>query len=239
MQKNEVCPIAKISIIVPCYNEEKTVGECLRRLGKVDFGDVEKEIIVVDDGSTDNSEAVVREFAHSHAIQVIRQKNRGKGAAVRTGLRVASGDVLIVQDADLEYYPEELPSLLAELSVSGVDAVFGSRRLGLHNKHSGWLYFMGAQFINGLTNILYGQRITDQFTCYKVIRRKIMQDMDLQSDGFEFDAELVAKLFRRGATVREVPIKYTPRTRLEGKKIRVWDGLKWWYQIMKYRFVRN
>lgn len=231
-----------LSIIIPCYNEEKTIGELLRRVLAVDLGAIGKEIIVVDDASNDRSVEIVRDIEHRQSEKLrllVQPENRGKGAAVRRGLGAARGELVVIQDADLEYYPEDFRPMLALFERPDVDVVFGSRRMMASNAISGIPEYMGAQVINAFTNMLYGASISDQFTCYKMFRRQLLPHLKLRSSRFEFDGELTAKLLRLGLKIHEVPIRYLPRSRLEGKKIGWRDGVAWLTQIIKHRFTRR
>lgn len=235
-------PVKMLSIIIPCYNEERTIREALERVLTADLRDVKKDVIVVDDGSRDKSVKIVKEVEqqNSDVLRLLVQpKNKGKGAAVWRGLNEARGELVVIQDADLEYHPEDFRQMLALFVLPQVDVVFGSRRMLTGNPVSGVAEFLGAQVINAFTNVLYGARITDQFTCYKMFRRELMSQLEMRSQRFEFDAELTAKLLRLGQRVQEVPIRYFPRSRQEGKKIRWRDGVAWLWQIIKHRFTRR
>jgi len=229
-----------LSIIIPCYNEEATIKRCLERVVMVDlpFG-ASKQVLVIDDGSRDNSRQIVQDFANSHLeVKLLAQpKNMGKGAAIRRGLKEAKGSLIVIQDADLEYDPEDFKQMMQLFRLKEVDVVFGSRRLLKSNAVSGLVQYWGAEIINFFTNIFYGARITDQFTCYKMFRSELLQKIPLKTSRFEIDAELTAKLLRMGQFVQEVPITYHPRTIAEGKKIRVKDGFLWLWQIVKHRFT--
>lgn len=230
----------KLSVIVPCYNEEKTIHRLILRVLEADFLGLDREIIIIDDASGDRSVEIVSQMAAQHPAQVrvFRQgKNMGKGAALRRGLAEANGDLVVIQDADLEYNPNDLRHMIPLFDLPDVHVVFGSRRLLPGNAVSGFAEYWGAQIINLFTNILYGARISDQFTCYKMFRRELLEEIPLHSSRFEFDAELTAKLLRIGERVQEVPITYQPRSRAEGKKIRWRDGLAWLWQIIKHRFT--
>ena len=207
----------KLTVIIPVYNEENSVA---RIVGRVKQVPVEKEIIVVDDHSSDRTLDVLRTLPR---IRVFTHPvNRGKGAGIRTGLKHATGDIILVQDADLEYDPDDYPRLLAPFADEGIDAVYGSR---FRNRDNKWLLHskLANYFLTFLTNALYGGRITDMETCYKVIRRPLFQALDLSADRFEIEPEITAKLLRRGARIAEVPIRYKART--VGKKIGPKDGM--------------
>lgn len=227
-----------LSIVIPCYNEAGTLGEVLRRVLKVDLGAVKKEILVVDDGSTDGSAAIAHSVARQF-LDVVRvfelPRNQGKAAAVRQGFALARGDLVVIQDADLEYHPDDFQRMVPLFKRAEVEVVFGSRRLA-KNPVSGTFYFWGAQLINLVTNVLYGTRLTDQFTCYKMLRRNLLRQIPLRAERFAIDPELTAKLLRLGARIHEVPITYHPRTRAAGKKIRARDGAHWLWEIVKHRF---
>ena len=213
-----------LSVIVPCYNEERTIREMLDQVRTVRF---EKEIIVVDDHSRDRTPEILREIAaNDPSIQVIRQpRNRGKGDAIRTGLAAAKGDIVIIQDADLEYDPNDYYELVRPIVEGKVDVVFGSRFAG---RHTGMYFWnaIGNKFLTMLTNFLYNSWISDMETCYKVMRTDIMRSLHLQSNDFRIEPEISAKVLRLGYRIYEVPISYMGRTYEEGKKIKKSDGLK-------------
>ena len=228
-----------LSVVIPCYNEEQTLRTSVQRVLDADFGNISKDIVIVDDGSTDQSQAIATEFQTRHPAVVrllTHTHNQGKGAAVRDGLAVARGDLIVIHDADTEYDPQDFQQMLALFRLPEVDVVFGSRRF-LPNPISGMFYYWGAQLINAFTNVLYGARVTDQFTCYKMFRRTILDQLSLRSNGFAVDAEFTAKILRLGYRIYEVPITYHPRSLREGKKIRFHDGVSWLAQIIKYRFL--
>ena len=214
-----------LSIIVPLYNEETTAGLILEKLFRADFGSVRKEIIAVNDGSTDGTRAVLESYK-DRLLCISHEKNRGKGAAVRTGLTRASGALVIVQDGDLEYDPAEISKLLEAFERdAAVDAVFGSRNLaptGRGYSH----YVLGAWVLTACVNVLFRTHLTDVYTCYKLVRLDVLRSLGLYSRGFEMEMELTAKLLKREARIKEVPISYSPRSFREGKKIRAFDGIK-------------
>lgn len=227
-----------LSIIVPCYNEQATVVGLLHQVLRVDLGNYKKEIIVVDDGSSDTTLAKAKTLLSQHPeLHLLALPHRGKGFAIKAGFKKATGDLVIVQDADLEYDPNDWRQMLELFRLPSVHVVFGSRRLLPDHKGSGTLYYWGAQCINLVTNLLYGVRLSDQFTCYKMMRRHLLEKLNLQGEGFEIDGELVAKLLKLKECIYEVPITYHPRTRRQGKKIKVSDGARWFWQIIKYRFL--
>jgi glycosyltransferase involved in cell wall biosynthesis len=224
----------KLTVIIPAYNEAASIAEVIRR---VLVTRVAEEILVVDDGSTDGTAEILSrmQIAHASVMRVLRHaQNRGKGAAIRTGLVVATGDLVLVQDADLEYEPAEYPVLLAPFSDPAVQVVYGSRNLR-HNPHSNFAFYWGGRFLSWVANCLYGSRITDEATGYKVIRTGLLRELRLESEGFEFCAEVTAKLLRRGVRIREVPISYRPRSRAQGKKIRWYDGLVAVWTLVRLR----
>ena len=215
----------KLSIIVPVYNEVRTVAEVLRRVRGAGVRDGELEILVVDDGSTDGTGDVLRAES-SPGTRVLRHRaNRGKGAAIRTALGAATGDAVIIQDADLEYDPSDYSKLVDPIRRGEAPAVYGSRILG-GNSYSYLRYYYGGRLLTLLFNLLYGTRLTDLSTCYKAFRRDVIASVPLRCEGFEFCPEVTARLVRRGVKIVEVPIAYRPRTIDEGKKIRWRDGLR-------------
>ena len=222
-----------LSVIVPCYNEAATLNEILRLVREVDL---DKEIIVVDDHSSDNSYQILQAEAENDLrMRVVRHpRNMGKGACVRTGLREAQGEIVVIQDADLEYDPQDYYELVRPIAEGRVDVVFGSRFLG---RHTG-MYFWNAIGNKGLTfitNLLFNAWISDMETCYKVMRTPIMRSLDLQSRDFRIEPEIAAKVLRQGHRIFEVPISYFGRTYEEGKKIRKSDGLKAIVTLLQYR----
>lgn len=222
----------KLSVLIPVYNEESTIGAVLQRVAAVDM---EKEIIVVDDGSTDRTREVIR--AHADRIRHIHEAraNFGKGAAVRAGLTYVSGDVVIIQDADLELDPAEYAALLAPIQSGRTNVVYGSRFL---RRNSISLRIrLANRFLVLLTNLLYGCRLTDMETAYKVFRTETIRSLRLTALRFEMEPEITAKLLRSGEKIVEVPISYRPRTPREGKKIGWWDGIVAVATLFRYRFV--
>jgi dolichol-phosphate mannosyltransferase len=224
----------KLSVIIPVYNEEATLGEIIFRVRATCRVD---EIVVVDDGSTDASPQILARMQnHDHpSLQILRhERNRGKGAAIRTGLSAVTGDLVLVQDADLEYDPADYPTLLAPFADPEVVAVYGSRNLR-HNPRSSFAFYWGGRLLSWIANGLYGSHVTDEATGYKVIKTEILRDMHLETDGFEFCPEVTAKLLQQGVRIREVPISYVPRSWEQGKKIQWYDGLIAIWILIKYR----
>ena len=228
--------IKKLSIIVPAYNEKNTIETILRRLEEVEIG-AEKEIIVIDDGSKDGTREMLLKYETKHKI-FYHEKNQGKGAAVRTGLKSASGDYIVIQDADLEYSPSDFKRMLEYAELNNADVVYGSRRLGKgKSPTAGWQYYLGGVFLTFLTNLLYGANITDEATCYKMISRDVLSKINLCSVGFEFCPELTAKIARQGIKIYEIPISYSPRSKKEGKKIKFKDAIIAVKTLLKYKIM--
>jgi len=231
----------KLSIIIPVYNEEKTLKKLLYKVKRVKLPDsFSKEIIVVDDGSSDSSPRILRTI---QGINFIPHKiNRGKGAAIRTGLQNCKGEVIIIQDADLEYNPEDYPSLLRPILSGRSKVVYGTRLKTLplvllgKDKTPFVSHYLGNRFLSFITNILYGAKLTDMETCYKVFKKEIVQKIKLVSNRFEIEAEITAKILRQGYSIVEVPIKTNPRGYDEGKKITWRDGVQALWLVLKYRF---
>ena len=230
-----------LSIVIPVYNEPNLIEPLLHRVLAVP---VEKDIIVVDDGSTDGTKRVLAHLQQVFPIRVIgHSTNRGKGAAVKTGFKAATGDIVLIQDADLEYDPNDYPRLIEPILQGNADVVMGSRFLlerpkFLSKDGAPFLsHYIGNKLIIWLTNLLYGFHATDYEGCYKVFRRQVVQETPVQADGFEFDNELICKLLRRRVRIVEVPIHYAPRLYREGKKIRWQHGVKMLWTIVKWRVL--
>lgn len=219
---------------MPVYNEEATIEEIVSRVLAVPL---RLELLVVDDGSTDGSREILSDLAAKRGFRLfLQEKNLGKGAAVRKGFAEAKGDIFVIQDADLEYSPEEYPELIDLIVRGKADAVYGSRFLG---RHRAFLYthYMGNRFLTFVTNVLYNTILTDMETCFKAIRADRVRQMTLRSDRFGIEPELTAKLFKMGCRVYEVPITYEGRGYEEGKKISWKDGLEALWVLLKYRVV--
>ena len=231
----------RLSIIIPAYNERSTIEAVVRRVQAVDLGPIEKEIIVVDDGSRDGTNEILREL--SGIRHIAHERNAGKGAALTTGFQAATGDIVLIQDADLEYHPEDYRTVIQPIVDRACDAVMGSRFLLYTPKFFGkrrspyLTHYIGNKLIVVVTNLLYGRHFTDYEGCYKAFTRTILASTPIKAKGFEFDNELVCKLMRKGARIVEVPIHYTPRTYAHGKKINWKHGLIILWTIMKWRFL--
>jgi glycosyltransferase involved in cell wall biosynthesis len=226
-------PDPLLSVVMPVYNERTTVEEIVRRVLEVPL---RIELIVVDDGSTDGSSELLDGLRCELGFKLLRQKNAGKGAALRRGFAEVTGDLVVIQDADLEYSPEEYPQLI-DLILSGhADVVYGSRFLGRHRVFL-FTHYLGNRIVTLATNVLYNTMLTDMETCYKVMRVEVLRSFTLRSDGFGIEPELTAKIFKRGYRVYEIPITYAGRGYNEGKKITWVAGLVALWVLLKYRFV--
>jgi dolichol-phosphate mannosyltransferase len=228
----------RLSIVIPAYNEARTIAALLDKVLALDLTPIQKEIIVVNDGSKDGTELVLKKYTDRVTV-LHHEKNRGKGAGVRTGFEKATGDYVVVQDTDLEYNPEDFRAMLAFAESQNAPVVFGSRWLPHPEggqSRGGFRYYLGGQVLTLLTNLLYGTRISDEPTCYKMMHRDVLQKITLTSEGFEFCPEITAKIARLGIPIAEVPIRYAPRSLEEGKKIRAHDGLVAIWTLIKNRF---
>ena len=224
----------KLSVILPVYNEERTVRECVERTLAVP---VDLELIVVNDGSTDGTPGILSSMnGHGSRLKLIHaDRNRGKGAAIRLGLQHVTGDIVIIQDADLEYDCHEYPKMLVPFNDDATQVVYGSRFLGKIEQMR-WLNRFANRFFTWLANLLFRGRITDEATCYKAFRTPLLKELDLKCRRFEFCPEVTAKVLRRGIEIKEVPISYKGRTHEEGKKIGWRDGWMVIYTLLRYRF---
>jgi glycosyltransferase involved in cell wall biosynthesis len=223
-----------LSVLMPVYNERATVEEMVERVLAVNL---RKELIAVDDASSDGTREILQRLAKEKGFQLLlHEKNQGKGAAVRRAIAAASGDIVVIQDADLEYSPEEYPELLDLIMKGKADAVFGSRFIGRHRCFL-FTHYLANLFLNLVTNVLYNTTLTDMETCFKAVRADVIKQLPLKSDRFGIEPEITAKLFKRGARVYEVPITYEGRDYAEGKKITWRDGFPALWTLVKYRFV--
>ncbi len=225
----------KLSVLIPVYNEAGTIRHVIERVQEVDLG-VEKEIVVVDDGSTDGTRDVLAGLPPGLARVFLQPENRGKGAAVRRGIAEATGDFLVIQDADLEYDPEDIRKLLAPVLKGKAQVVYGSRFTGEH-RNMFFLNWVGNKFLSFVTNALYNTTLSDMETGYKLFPTPLLKSIRLVSDRFTIEPELTAKVLKRGVRIYEVPISYTGREKHEGKKISWKDGFPALWALIKFRFV--
>ena len=239
---NQTCHT--LSIIIPAYNEEKTIAELLHRVLDADLGEgIDRELIVVNDCSTDSTGRIVQSFIAAHPqapiTYLVHDRNQGKGMAVRTGIQAVTGDYVVMQDADLELDPNDFARMLPHLLSGQYRVVYGSRFLAEENSHTYFSYQLGGKFLSVMTNLLYDQSITDEPTCYKMFDAGLLKSIPLDCKGFEFCPEVTAKVSRLGYKIKEVPIRYYPRSIEEGKKLRLRDGLKAIGTLLKYRFWKK
>ncbi len=225
-----------LSVIVPVFNERVTVAEVIRRIRAVDVP-VAVEVIVVDDGSSDGTDKMLAALGDSTVHILKHPVNRGKGAAIRTGMAAARGDLLLIQDADLEYDPNDWPKLLDPILRGKARVVYGSRFTG-ERMNMLPLHWIGNRFLSFVTNILYSSTMSDMETCYKLFDRSVLDGITIQSDRFDFEPEITAKVLRRGYRIYEVPISYAGRELVDGKKITWRDGIGALRALIKYRFTR-
>lgn len=219
-----------LSVIVPVYNEAKTIRQILAKINAVD---IDKEIILVDDGSCDGTEKVLRDIKYNNLKIIYHSSNRGKGAAFLTGLTQARGEFIIIQDADLEYEPNDYLKLMEAIKEDKADIVLGARfKEGYHGL---FIHKLGNRFLTGLLNLLFHIRLNDCFSCYKLFRRDTISMLNLKEQSFTIEIEIVAKAAKAGLRIIEIPIAYHPRTYAEGKKIRAKDGIRAIGTILKYR----
>ncbi|MBI4450652.1 glycosyltransferase family 2 protein [Candidatus Woesearchaeota archaeon] len=226
----------KLSIIMPVYNEKDTLLEILSRVQAVDLASLQKEIILVDDQSKDGTRELYKCINHSNVRIFFHEVNQGKGAAIRTGLQHATGDIIMIQDADLEYNPAEYPKLLKPILDGQASVVYGSRLMHTDMKNMYWLHYLGNKFLSLATTVLYGTHITDMETCYKVMKCDVVKALKLRARRFDFEPEITAKILKSGNRILEVPITFEARAFEEGKKITWRDGVKALWYLFRYRF---
>jgi glycosyltransferase involved in cell wall biosynthesis len=228
--------LRKLTVIVPVFNERNTVVEVIRRMRGVELPDgIDREIIVVDDGSSDGTRDVLRQLGDSTVRVMLHQGNRGKGAAVRTGLSVATGDYVLIQDADLEYDPEDWPKLITPVLRGKARVVYGSRFTG-ERRNMLFFHWVGNRMLSLVTNVLYNTTLSDMETCYKLVDRELLLDLGLRCNRFDIEPEITSKILKRKIRIYEVPISYTGREFDEGKKITWRDGFAALWTLIKFRF---
>jgi glycosyltransferase involved in cell wall biosynthesis len=223
-----------LSVVMPVYNERDTIEGMIARVLAVPG--LRVELIVVDDGSKDGTSEILRELEKRYPIKLLHKPNGGKGSALRLGFKEVTGDLVVIQDADTEYSPEEFPELIDLICQGRADVVYGSRFLGRHRVFL-FTHYLGNLFLTFLTNVLYNTMLTDMETCYKAMRIEVLRSFKLESNGFGIEPEMTAKIFKRGYRVYEVPITYDGRGYEEGKKITWRDGVVALWVLMKYRFT--
>jgi dolichol-phosphate mannosyltransferase len=225
----------KLSIIIPVFNEKRTILKILQAINSVKIPKIQKEIVIVDDFSADGTRRILHHLENKYKIYYHRQ-NRGKGAAIKTALKHASGDIIIIQDADLEYDPRDYLKLIKPIIKGKVKVVYGSRAKIKSNRPSSTMFYWGGWLICHLTNLLYGTKLTDVNCCYKLFTKEVINNIKLEGNRFEFCEEVTAKILNRKYEIMEVSVSYHPRSIEEGKKIRLKDGITAIKTIIKYRF---
>jgi dolichol-phosphate mannosyltransferase len=224
----------KISVIIPVFNEIKTIKEIIKEVKEVK---IPKEIIIVDDYSTDGTREFLRNLKDKDIKVIFQDKNHGKGKAIRTALNHIKGEIVIIQDADLEYNPQDYLKLINPLVKGKTEVVYGTRfPKGRKQPNISIIFLLGNKALTILTNLLYKTKLTDEATCYKIIKSKVIKSISLNCRGFEFCPEITAKLSKKGYKIIEVPIKYNPRSKKQGKKLKWKEGFKAIYTLLKYRF---
>ncbi len=225
----------KITILIPVYNEVNTLMPILEKLESIDFYELEKEIILIDDYSTDGTKELYKDLNYK---VLYHEKNMGKGASLRDGFKEATGDIVTIQDADLEYDPEDLLPLVKVVLDNEADVAYGSRFMNIDKSKNFMLtHFLGNKMLTIITNILYGATLTDMETCYKVFKSEYVKHLDIKSNRFDFEPEITAKVLKQGARLKEVPITYVARGFKEGKKISWKDGFAAIFALIKFRFM--
>src|SRR3989338_5490521 len=229
----------KLSIIIPVYNESKTIKQIIERVQKVNLNNIRKELIVVNDCSKDNSKEIIRKLTRKYKNIMFfnHEKNLGKGAAIRTGLKHFTGNLIIIQDGDLEYDPNEYKRLIKPILEKKSEVVYGSRLLGKIKGFNIPTHYLGNKILSLFTTLLYFRKITDMETCYKLMTKDVVNSLRLRARRFDFEPEITAKIIKKGYKIIEIPINYNSRSFQEGKKITWRDGVKALYYLIKYRFT--
>lgn len=231
-----VMKLNKISIIIPAYNEEKTIKKVVYSVINSNTLGLKKEIIVVSDGSTDETSTILRKINSKLLRIIINSKNKGKGHALRTGFKKATGDIILIQDADLEYNPKDYVKIIRPFLKSNVKVIYGSREITGKNKHSSVFFHAGGRMVTGFTNLLFNSKLTDVPTGFKVFKKDLLSKINLTCIRFEFCPEVTAKILKKGIHIKEVPITYKARHRSEGKKINWIDGIEAIWTLFKIKF---
>ena len=226
----------KITVLMPVYNEVNTLLPILEKVENADFCGLEKEIILIDDNSLDGTQKLYAKISHP---VFYHKTNKGKGAALKTGLAHATGDIIIIQDADLEYNPDDYKALIEVLLADDADVVYGSRFLNMKNSNTSVTsHYYGNKFLTYVTNLLFKTALTDMETCYKAFKAEFIKDINIESERFDFEPEITAKMLKKGARFKEVPISYNGRSHDEGKKISYIDGLDALWALFKFRYLK-
>lgn len=226
----------KLSVIMPVYNEKDTIREIVKRVLEVEFV---HELLIIDDGSTDGTREILKKDIEGlEKVRIIlKEKNEGKGSAVTLGIAEAEGDLIIIQDADLEYDPQQYALLMKPIEKGIADVVYGSRFLGAARRPILFWNMVANKILTFVTNILYNNILTDMETCYKLFKKEVMDGVTIHAKRFDFEPEFTAKMLKKKARIYEVPIEFTPRPYEEGKKINAWDGVEALWTLIKYRFI--
>lgn len=225
--------LVKLSVVIPVFNEEKTIAELLQRVLAVP---IEKELVIVNDGSTDNTATIVSSFIADNVVIVHHQKNQGKAAAIKTALNFVTGDLVIIQDGDLETEPNDYLHLIQPILEGKAEVVYGSRNLQPTNGKRMWTYDLGGRFISWWANFLYNQNISDEAACYKIFKTELIKSLPLKYNRFEFCPEVTARISKRGIKIYELPMHYYPRSFSDGKKMKWTDGAKAFWVLLKIKF---
>jgi glycosyltransferase involved in cell wall biosynthesis len=227
----------KLSIIIPVYNEIEFLPKIIEAVKKVNLPDIVKEIVIVDDASRDGTGEWIEKYVSQNPDVKFKKHNvnMGKGSAIKTAIDMATGDVIVIQDADLEYNPEDYKILLVPILEGKTNVVYGSRNLR-KNKSYSWIYYFGNEVLTEITNILYDTHLTDMETCYKMFTKEVVKGMNLHAKRFDFEPEFTAKVIKKGYEICEIPISYSARSREDGKKLTWKDGVKALWTLIKYRF---
>lgn len=227
----------KVSILIPVYNEKQTLPELLKQVEEASFAGLEKEIILIDDYSSDGTRELLKNYENKYKV-LYHDKNQGKGAALRTGFSEVSGDITVIQDADLEYNPNDYTDVINLILSGEADVAYGSRFMNTNtSKTAVKVNFFANRVLTFITNIFFGAKLTDMETCYKAFKTEFIRDIKIRSDRFDFEPEITAKVLKRKARIKETPINYNGRSFQEGKKITWKDGFHAIYALVKFRFI--